>query len=163
MLCPGSGRGAAVDDGSVELHPRRPVHERAVADRPVERHAGRGPSSRAVGAVAARGRPREDDLVADADRVDGVADELDDTGTLVTEHHRRRALPLALHLVEVGPADAGSGDPDDDIVRAGLCQVELDDLERLADRPEEPGPGFHPPSADLTAAQFVTVETFCSA
>jgi hypothetical protein len=50
-------------------------------------------------------------------------------------------------------------------VGAGLFQVELDDLDRLADCPEEPGPGLHPyaPSAAFTAEQFVTVETFWSA
>ena len=88
---------------------------------------------------------------------------LDDAGSLVAEHHRRRPLPLALDLVQVGTADAGRSNPDDDVVRAWLRQVELDDLERLVDRPEEPGPRFHPPSAALTAAQFVTVETFWSA
>ena len=92
---------------------------------------------------------------------------LDDPGALVPEHHRRRPLPLALHLVEVGAADADRGHADDDVVRAGLRQIELDDLERLADRPEEPGPGLHRPLAQpiaaFTAAQVVTVETFWSA
>ena len=78
-----------------------------------------------------------------AHRVDRVADVLDDARALVAEHHRRRPLPLALDLVQVGAADADRRHPDDDVVRAGLCQVELDDLERLADCPEEPGLGLH--------------------
>ena len=57
---------------------------------------------------------------------------LDDAGALVTEHHGRRALPLALHLVEVRSADSGRSDADDDVVSAGLREVELDDLEGLA-------------------------------
>ncbi len=93
--------------------------------------------------MAARRRPGEHDLVPDPDRVDRVAGVLDDAGSLVPEHHRRRALPLALYLVEVGAADPDRRHPDDDVVGAGLCQVELDDLERLADCPEEPGPGLH--------------------
>ena len=164
-LGPGAGRRAAVHRLAVERHPRRAVDERPVADRAVERHAGGGPAARAVGAVAARRRPREHDLVPDPHRVDRVAGVLDDPGALVPEHHRRRPLPLALHLVEVGAADPDRRHADDDVVRAGLCQIELDDLERLADCPEEPGPRLHPyaPIAAFTAAQFVTVETFWSA
>ena len=79
------------------------------------------------------------------------------------EHHRGRALPLTLYLVEVGAADPDRRHPDDDVVGAGLCQVELDDLEWLADCPEEPGPGLHRPIAAFTAAQLVTWETFWSA
>ena len=93
-------------------------------------------------------------------------DVLDDAGALVAEHHRRRPLPLALDLMQVGAADADRRHPHDDVVRAGLCQVELDDLERLADCPEEPGPGLHrlyAPIAAFTAAQLVTWETFWSA
>ena len=68
---------------------------------------------------------------------------LDDAGALVAEHHRRRSLPLALDLVQVGAADADRRHADDDVVGAGLREVELDDLERLADAAEEPGPCLH--------------------
>jgi hypothetical protein len=48
-------------------------------------------------------------------------------------------------------------------VRAGLLEVDLPDLERLA-RPAENGrPGLHPASAAATDLPSVTVETFCSA
>ena len=69
---------------------------------------------------------------------------LDDPGALVPEHHRRRALPLALHLMEIGAADPHRGHADDHVVRAGLGEVELDDLEGLADCPKEPGSSLHP-------------------
>ena len=91
---------------------------------------------------------------------------LDDAGAFVPEHHRRRPLELALDLVEVGAADPDRGHADDDVVGAGLRQVELDDLERLADRPEEPGPRLHRVtrrSRPSPTAQSVTDETFCSA
>jgi hypothetical protein len=45
--------------------------------------------------------------------------------------------------VKVGAADPDRGHADDDVVGAGLGQVELDDLERLADCPEQPGPCLH--------------------
>ena len=104
----------------------------------------------------------------DLHRLDRVARVLDDPGSLVPEHHRRRPLPLALHLVEVGAADPDRRHPDDDIVRAGLREIDLDDLERLADCPEEPCPSLHrrlyaSRSRAFTAAQVVTVETFWSA
>ena len=69
-----------------------------------------------------------------------VADVLDDAGAFVPEHHRHRTLPLSPHLVQVGAADPDGGHADDDVVRARLGQVQLDDLERLADRPKQPGP-----------------------
>ena len=78
-------------------------------------------------------------------------------------------MELPFHLVEVGPADADSGHPDDDLVRPRLVEVELDDLERLADGVEEgrarlqSSTSADHPSAALTSAQLVTVETFWSA
>jgi hypothetical protein len=55
----------------------------------------------------------------------------------VTEHHRCRATELAAHLVEVGPADPDRRHAHDDLVRPRLVEVELDDLERLADGVEQ--------------------------
>ncbi len=51
---------------------------------------------------------------------------------------------------------------DDDLLRAGLPQVDLDDLERLSDGPEERRAGLQD-SAAFTAAQSVTTQTFVSA
>jgi hypothetical protein len=44
--------------------------------------------------------------------------------------------------VEVGPADPDGGHPDDDLVRTGVVEVELDDLQGLADRVEQGGAGL---------------------
>jgi hypothetical protein len=77
----------------------------------------------------------------------------------VAEDHRRRSPELALDLVEVGPADPDGVHAHDDLVRAWVVQVELDDLERLSDGAEERSVGVHagrlearsyPPSAALT-------------
>ena len=106
----------------------------------MERHTGGGPSARAVRTVPARRSPREHDLVPHRDRIDRVADVLDDAGAFVPEHHRNRALPLAPDLVQVGPADACGGDAHDDLVRSRVGKVQLDDLERLADGPKQPCP-----------------------
>jgi hypothetical protein len=57
----------------------------------------------------------------------------------VTEHHRRRAPELAAHLVEIGPADPDRRHPHDDLVGPRLGEVDLDDLERLADGVEQRG------------------------
>ena len=132
-----AGRGAAIDGLPAERHPRRPVRQRPVRDRGVERLAGRGTTAAASRALAARRRPREHDVVAGSDARDRLADLLDDPGALVAEHHRRGPAELPLHLVEVGAADADGGHPDDDLVRPRLVEVELDDLEGLADGVEE--------------------------
>ena len=50
--------------------------------------------------------------------------------------------------MEVGAADADRGHPHDDLVRPRLGEVDLDDLERLADRVEERGACLHG-SADI--------------
>ena len=127
------------------------------------RRAGRGRSRRSGRTTAptrARPRPRRAPSRPRRPTCSTIA------GALVAEHHRRRPLPLALDLVQVGAADADRRHADDDVVRAGLRQVELDDLERLADCPEEPGPRLHrrlAPIAAFTAAQLVTWETFWSA
>ena len=67
---------------------------------------------------------------------------LDDPGAFVPENHRRQAAAVALHLVEIGAADSGGCHAHDDVTRAGLREVELDDLQRLADRPEQEPPSF---------------------
>ena len=138
-----AGSGAAVDGLSSVRHPCCLIRQRTVDDRCVERPAGRGTTATASGARAARRCPGQHDVVARLHERHRVAHRLDGPGALVAEHHRRRALELALHLVEVGAADPDGRHPDDDLVRARLVQVELDDLERLADSVEERGAGLH--------------------
>ena len=137
-----AGGRAAVHGRAAVRHPRRAVGQRAVGDRRVERLARRRPPAAAAGAHAARRRPREHDLVAHPERRDRIADLLHDTRALVAEHHGRRAAELPLHLVEVGPADPDRRHADDDLVRTRVVEVQLDDLQGLADRTEERGAGL---------------------
>src|SRR4029078_904905 len=88
----------------------------------------------------------------------------------VPEHQGLRPAKLAFHLVQVGAADADRAHPHHDLVRARLGEVDLDDLERPADRVEDRGPRLQDSTsaviharAALTSAQLVTVETFWSA
>ena len=134
-----AGRGAAIDRLPAVRHAGRPVGEGPVRDRGVEPLARCGTTTAAARALAARGRPREHDVVAGSDLRDRLADRLDDPRPLVPEHHRRRPSELPLHLVEIRATDADGGHPDDDLVRPRLVEVELDDLERLADAVEEGG------------------------
>ncbi len=119
--------------------PGRAVDERAGSDRPLERKAGRRPPAQAVGADAARGRPREHDLVTRDETLDRAAHLLDDPGALVAQHDRRRPLPLAAHRVQVGAADADRGHAHDHVAGPRLLEIELDDLEGPADPAEDPG------------------------
>src|SRR5262249_16567504 len=100
--------------------------------------------------------------VALPEAFDLLADGLHDAGALVAEHHRPRTLPLALHHVQVGAADADRDNADEHLVRPGLAQVDLAHLERPAGGVEESRIRLHAIAA-ITASQFVTVETFWSA
>ena len=70
-------------------------------------------------------------------------------------------------LTGVGAADPDRGHADEDLAGTGLVQVDLRDLERPPLSPEDGRSRFHAfavtPSASSTAAQSVTVDTFCSA
>ena len=59
-----------------------------------------------------------------------LADGLDDAGTLVPEHDRLRRRQHAVADDEVGVADTGRDDPDEDLARPWV--VELEHLERHA-------------------------------
>ena len=80
-------------------------------------------------------------------------------------------MPLSLDAVQVGPADADGADPDDDLVVARLLELDLAHLERPSSTVKDGGSSLHfvdyagaaAPIASSTAAQVVTVETFCKA
>ena len=80
----------------------------------------------------------------------------------MAEHHRRRPLPLALHHVQVGAADADGRHPHEHLARARLVELDLVHLERPSLLVEDGRAGDHS-SAAFTSAQVVTVETFWSA
>ena len=85
----------------------------------------------AVPAAPTRRDVRRQDVIADLDAADVRADRLDDAGTLVAEHHRRRMGHDALDVVEIAVADAARGVADPDLVSARLLQVEHLDLDAL--------------------------------
>ena len=85
---------------------------------------GRVPAA-AVAAAAARGE-RQQHVVAGRHRGDGRADPLDDAGALVAEHAGQREGQSARGHAEVGVAQAGGGHPDQDLVGAGLVELDLD-------------------------------------
>jgi len=78
----------------------------------------------------------DDDRIADRNVANGRADRFDPAGILVADRVREArvkcGLEPALEDMEIRSADAGAGNPDDDVVRVhdpGLGHV--DELERL--------------------------------
>ena len=59
------------------------------------------------------------------------------------EDHGRGPRPLSPNDVEIGAADADRGHPNEHVSRPGLLELDLDDLERHAGRPEERGARPH--------------------
>ena len=69
-------------------------------------------------------------MVSDPDRLHVVADRHHHAGALVTEDDRRDLLrPDRLHR-QIAVADADRADRDEDLVAAGLVQLDLGDFER---------------------------------
>ena len=71
------------------------------------------------------------------------ADGLDDARALVAEHHRQVVGPHAVHDVQVGAADAGSGDAHAHLARLRLAELDLLDAQRSARLPQHRGPDQH--------------------
>ncbi len=118
------------------IHPHAHVVEQqrrvAVADQVV----------RAVLAAAA-GPEREHDVVADLDTADVFADGLDDAGALVTEdvgEHLRRQEALE---VDVGVAQTGRDDLDEDLVGLRIGELDLLEGEVRALRVHNSDSGLH--------------------
>ena len=140
---------------------RRPVWEVAepllVADRDA---AVRSPAA-AMDAVAALGREERHDVVARPERGHAVADLLDDSGALVTEHARRVPGRVgARGGVEVGVADPAGDEPHERLAGLRLGELELLDDERLTELLEHRGADLHGaqpnrerPSASRTATR----------
>ncbi len=77
-------------------------------------------------ALAAVAEGREHDVVADGDLAHADADGLDDAGALVAEHDRRRERDRAVEHRDVGVAEPGALDADDDLAGPGLGVAQLD-------------------------------------
>ena len=71
-------------------------------------------------------------MVALADVGDARADRLDDAGRLVTERHRHRSRARSVHDGEVGVAEPGGGDANQQLAVSGRRQLELLDAQRAA-------------------------------
>jgi len=83
-------------------------------------------------------------VVADRQRVDAVADRLDDPRALVAEHRRGIAGRVdAGRRVHVGVADATRDEAHEHLALLGLLQVELLHDERLAELLENRGAHTH--------------------
>jgi hypothetical protein len=83
---------------------------------------------------------------------DTRADVLDHPGAFVTQHHGQPSGEVALHDVQVGVAQPGVGEPDEHLTLLRPGQVELLDLEGLADLVDDGGGGLHPFSSSTVAS-----------
>ncbi len=129
---------------AVERQPGRPVRQVAEVLLLADREAQVRIRTAAVHALAALGREQRDDAVAGRDARDAVADPLDDTRALVTEHRRRVAGRVdARGGVHVRVADAARLQPDQHLSCARLREIELSDLQRLAELLEQGGADLH--------------------
>ena len=81
-------------------------------------------------AFAAGGDEGEDDVIAGRERVHARAGRDDLAGSLVAERHRHHPRPRAVDDREVGVAEAGGADPDEELARPRRVELELGDLER---------------------------------
>src|SRR6478735_860223 len=94
------------------------------------------PAVHAVVAVAARAaEPGQGDPISDGDVLDAVADTLDDADALVARDERQRGLdrPVAVCGVDVGVAQAGGLDPDQNLTCLRNRFVELPDGQALGE------------------------------
>jgi hypothetical protein len=89
-----------------------------------------GPVAHAPEALAALGRPRDHDAIADAHALDVVAGLLDDAGCGVPEDRRRGRRHEAAGAQRVGDADVDRGDAHHDLMRARRAQLDVLDRER---------------------------------
>ena len=82
-------------------------------------------------AFSAFGTVEDVHVVADRETGYSLTDRLDDAGTLVPTHEREGDAPRHLDVL-VGVAETGHLHADQDLPGAGVGEVHLDDLPRLA-------------------------------
>ena len=79
-------------------------------------------------------------MVADGDGAHAGPDGLDDAGALVAEHHWRvNDGTVAFEGVQVGAADTGGGQPDQDLTGTGLGDRDFLDLQRFIEVVQDRG------------------------
>lgn len=135
------GRAHKVEDVlALALEPAGAVGHHALTLRGADLAAQVGLAGLAELALLALGRVQGDDMVADLDICDSLADGLDDTGALVTQDDGESTLGiLAGERVGVRVADTRVVDLDADFVRLGGCDLDVLDAERLAGLPGNGG------------------------
>ncbi len=104
----------------------------ALARRDGGRLAKRRPPLGAGHAMAAGRREDENDVIARREASDMRADRLDHARRLMAQRHGHVARAVAVDDGQVRVAQAGSRHLDEQLTRAGIVQLGLDDLQRLA-------------------------------
>ena len=94
-------------------------------------------------AVLARGRPRDDDVIADLDVVDFGTHRFDDACTLVPEYAGRTGGQRTGRLRQIRVAHPTRGDPHPDLSRGDVGEVDVGDLEWLPDLAQDGGAFGH--------------------
>jgi hypothetical protein len=129
---------------AVAREARRPVREVALVLLVADGEAQVRPLVAAVNALAALRAEERDDVIARRHRRHVFADRLDDPGSLVAENRRRVAGGIgAGGRVQVGVADAARGEPHQNLTRAGIGEIDLGDVQRLAELLEDRGADLH--------------------
>ena len=85
----------------------------------------------------------EYDALARSDPADTFTHGLDDARTFVTEHRGERETPFPVGLADVGVADSGSDDPDEDLTPPGIPKLDLLDRVRFSKCVQDSGRGLH--------------------
>ena len=115
---------------AVAGEPRPAAEQRARAVGGAARLARRQPVGGAAGAVAAARQERHDHPLSDREVRHRGADPLDDARRLVAEQHRHRADPVAVDDRQVGVAQAGGLDADQELGVTRRVEVEVGDRQR---------------------------------
>ena len=118
--------------------PRRPVRQVALVLLLANREAEVRAVASAVDALAALRREERDDVIADGERADAVADLLDDARALVPEHGRRVPRRVgAGRGVQIGVAHAARDEANEHLARARLGELDLAHDERRSELLED--------------------------
>jgi hypothetical protein len=83
--------------------------------------------------MAATGHEYHDDVIANFDIIDAVAQPGHDSGGFMSQNHRHRPRAVAVDRRKVGMTEAGSLYLDQDLAMTGARQHDVADLERPTD------------------------------
>src|SRR5207244_3370972 len=124
----------------------RPVRQQALALLLADREAEVRARIAAVGALATLRREERHDVIARTQRADVRPHPLHDAGPFMAEHGRRVARRIgAGGRVQVGVADPAGDEPDENLARIRLREVELLNRQGSAELLENRCPDAHAP------------------